>query len=86
MNDERVTTTILSIRFWASETPVSRLEGLVETIADLHITYGIGCVFDLDNNLILRLKLKESVTKKDREVLEDILSDYGHYIRSTEES
>ncbi len=85
MNDERVTTKILSIRFWGSETPVSRLEGLVETIADLHITYGIGCVFDLDNNLILRLKLKE-VTNSDLDTLSDVLSDYGHYIRSVEES
>ena len=77
-------TMILSIRFWGMETSISRLEGLVETIADLHITYGIGCVFDLDNNLILRVKLKEGVPAKDLEVLEDILSDYGHYIKSTE--
>ncbi len=74
----------ISIRFWGSETSISRLEGLVERIADLHITYGIGCIFDHNNNLILRVKLKEGVPAKDFEVLEDILSDYGHYIRSVE--
>lgn len=76
----------ISIRFWGSETPISRLEGLVETIADLHITYGIGCVFNVNNDLILRLKLKDEVKNEDLDTLSDVLSDYGHYIRSVEES
>ena len=76
----------ISIRFWGSETTISRLNGLVETIADLHITYGIGCVFNMNNDLILRLKLKDEVTNNDLDTLSDVLSDYGHYIRSVEES
>ena len=76
----------ISIRFWGLDTTISRLEGLVETIADLHITYGIGCVFTLNNDLILRLKLKDEITQQDMTQLEDILNDYGHYIRSVEES
>ena len=76
----------ISIRFWGSETPISRLEGLVETIADLHITYGIACVFNVNNDLILRLKLKDEVKNEDLDTLSDVLSDYGHYIRSVEES
>ena len=76
----------ISIRFWGSETPISRLEGLVETIADLHITYGIGCVFTVNNDLILRLKLRDEVESEDLDTLGDILTDYGHYIRSVEES
>ncbi len=76
----------ISIRFWGSETQISRLEGLVETIADLHITYGIGCVFNMNNDLILRLKLKDEVKNEDLDALSDVLSDYGHYIRSVEES
>ena len=76
----------ISIRFWGSETPISRLEGLVETIADLHITYGIACVFNMNNDLILRLKLKDEITQQNMTQLEDIFSDYGHYIRSVEES
>ena len=76
----------ISIRFWGSETTISRLNGLVETIADLHRTYGIGCVFNMNNDLILRLKLKDEVTNNDLDTLSDVLSDYGHYIRSVEES
>ena len=75
----------ISIRFWGSETTISRLEGLVETIADLHITYGIGCVFTMNNDLILRLKLKDEVKNEDLDTLSDILSDYGHYIKSVVE-
>ena len=76
----------ISIRFWGSETEISRLEGLVDKIADLHITYGIGCVFNMNNDLILRLKLKDEIRNEDLDTLSDILSDYGHYIRSVEES
>lgn len=77
---------IISIRFWGNETTISRLEGLVETIADLHITYGIGCAFTLNNDLILRLRLKDDVDNEQLDMLGDVLSDYGHYIRSVEES
>ena len=76
----------ISIRFWGQETTISRLEGLVERIIDLHITYGIGCVFNMNNDLILRLKLKDEVKNEDLDRLSDILSNYGHYIRSVEES
>ena len=76
----------ISIRFWGNETTISRLEGIVERIEDLHITYGIGCVFNMNNDLILRLKLKDEIRNEDLDTLSDILSDYGHYIRSVEES
>ena len=76
----------ISIRFCGNETTISRLEGLVERIKDLHITYGIGCVFNMNNDLILRLKLKDEVKNEDLDTLSDILSNYEHYIRSVEES
>ena len=73
-----------SIRFWGSETLISRLEGLVVKIAWLGITQKIECVFNLDNDLILCLKLKDEITEKDLEDLEDVFTDYGHYIRNIE--
>lgn len=75
----------ISLRF-IGDTPISILEGIVDKIASLHITYGIGCLFDRSNDLILRFKLKEDVKEGDIWNVYDILESYSHWIVNTEES
>ena len=75
----------ISLRF-IGDTPVSIIEGIVAKIACLKITYGIACVFDRSNDLILRFKLKESVMEGDIWTVYDILENYAHWIVNTEES
>ena len=75
----------ISLRF-IGDTPVSIVEGIVAKIAFLEITYGIACVFDRHNDLILRFKLKEDVKEGDIWNVYDILENYSHWIVNTEES